>query len=149
MIMQKMRRAGHAPPKSKAGFYPVAPPRPPTGLKEGCRLCAASTRNDGFPSLRITPAIRLFRAKHATHCFIVIFLIRAAAFQSGTGVASIQATTLTKERIMKLQFGQNQLVLELSNAPFAWFHGQTERMSLTSLSLLFVQFSLFARQPAI
>ncbi|MHB1145115.1 MAG: hypothetical protein ACYCZS_09480 [Thiobacillus sp.] len=49
---------------------------------------------------------------------------------------------------MKLQFGQSQLVLELSNTPFAWFHGETERMSLTSLSLLFVQFSLFARQPA-
>jgi hypothetical protein len=50
---------------------------------------------------------------------------------------------------MKLQFGQKQLVLELSNAPFAWFHGQTERMSLTSLSLLFVQFSVFARQPSV
>ena len=47
---------------------------------------------------------------------------------------------------MKLQFGQTQLVLELSNAPFAWFYGHTERMSLTSLSVLFVQFSLFARQ---
>ncbi|MDP3419945.1 MAG: hypothetical protein Q8R61_12545 [Thiobacillus sp.] len=50
---------------------------------------------------------------------------------------------------MKLQLGQNQLVLELSTSPFAWFHGETERMSLTSLSLLFVQFSLFARQPAV
>ena len=49
---------------------------------------------------------------------------------------------------MKLQFGQKQLVLELSPSPFAWFHGQTERMSLTSLSVMFVQFSLFARQPA-
>lgn len=49
---------------------------------------------------------------------------------------------------MKLQLGQTQLVLELSSSPFAWFHGQTERMSLTSLSLMFVQFSLFARQPA-
>jgi len=49
---------------------------------------------------------------------------------------------------MKLQFGQNQLVLELSASPFAWYHGKTERMSLTSLSLMFVQFSLFARQPA-
>ena len=58
-------------------------------------------------------------------------------------------TPLIKERIMKLQFGQNQLVLEISTSPFAWFHGQTERMSLTSLSLLFVQFSLFARQPAV
>jgi hypothetical protein len=56
---------------------------------------------------------------------------------------------LTKENIMKLQFGQNQLVLELSTSPFAWFHGETERMSLTSLSLLFVQFSVFARQPAV
>lgn len=49
---------------------------------------------------------------------------------------------------MKLQFGQKQLVLELSKTPFAWFRGHTERMRLTSLSLLFVQFSLFARQPA-
>lgn len=48
---------------------------------------------------------------------------------------------------MKLQFGKKQLILELSTSPFAWFHGQTERMSLTSLSLLFVQLSLFARQP--
>ena len=47
---------------------------------------------------------------------------------------------------MKLQFGQNQLVLELSSSPFAWFHGQTERMSLTSISVLFLQFSRFARR---
>jgi hypothetical protein len=60
-----------------------------------------------------------------------------------------QANLSTKETIMKLQLGKNQLVLELSNAPFAWFHGQTERMSLTSLSVLFVQFSLFARQPQV
>jgi hypothetical protein len=51
------------------------------------------------------------------------------------------------ENNMKLQFGQRQLVLELSKTPFAWFQGQTERMRLTSLSLLFVQLSLFARQP--
>jgi hypothetical protein len=69
-----------------------------------------------------------------------------AIHPGGTGVASNQATPLTKEHIMKLQFGQKQLVLELSTSPFAWFHGQTERMSLTSLSLLFVQFSMFARQ---
>jgi len=75
-------------------------------------------------------------------------LLRIVADRDGTGVASIQATTLTKERIMKLQLGQNQFVLELSKSPFAWFHGQTERMSLTSLSLMFVQFSLFARQSA-
>lgn len=49
---------------------------------------------------------------------------------------------------MKVQIGKKQLVLELSKSPFAWFHGQTERMSLTSLSLMFVQFSVFARQPA-
>lgn len=49
---------------------------------------------------------------------------------------------------MKLQLGRNQLVLELSKSPFAWFRGQTERMRLTSLSFLFVQFSVFARQPA-
>jgi hypothetical protein len=49
---------------------------------------------------------------------------------------------------MKLQFGQKQLVLELSRSPIAWFHGETGRMRLTSLSLLFVQFSLFVRQPA-
>jgi hypothetical protein len=67
---------------------------------------------------------------------------------NGTDIASIQAPPSRKERIMKLQFGKNQLVLEHSASPFAWFHGQTERMSLTSLSLLFVQFSLFARQPA-
>jgi hypothetical protein len=77
-----------------------------------------------------------------------MFYIERATARGGTRVASIQATTLSKERIMKLQFGQNQLVLELSSSPFAWFHGQTERMSLTSLSLLFVQFSLFARQQA-
>jgi hypothetical protein len=57
--------------------------------------------------------------------------------------------TPTKEITMKLQFGHNQLVLELSPSPFAWFHGHTQRMSLTSLSLLFVQFSLFARQPVL
>jgi len=54
-----------------------------------------------------------------------------------------------KERIMKLQFGQTQLVLALSDSPFDWFYGHTERMSLTSLSLLFVQFSVFARQPSV
>jgi hypothetical protein len=77
-----------------------------------------------------------------------LFFYRPRNGPRGTGVASIQASNPTKEIIMKLQFGQNQLVLELSDTPFAWFHGETERMSLTSLSLLFVQFSLFARQPA-
>ena len=50
---------------------------------------------------------------------------------------------------MRLQFGKKQLVLQLSTSPFAWSHGQTERMGLTSLSLLFAQFSLFAPQPAV
>ena len=50
---------------------------------------------------------------------------------------------------MKIQFGQNQLVLELSPSPFAWFHGHTQRMSLTSLSVMVVQFSFFARQPSL
>ncbi len=49
---------------------------------------------------------------------------------------------------MKLQLGQKQLVLGLSKSPFTWFHRQTRRMSLTSLSLLFVQLSWFARQPS-
>jgi hypothetical protein len=78
--------------------------------------------------------------------FYLCFFCHVQGYPDGTGIASIQATTPLKERIMKLQFGKNQLVLELSSSPFAWFHGQTERMSLTSLSLLFVQFSLFARQ---
>jgi hypothetical protein len=78
------------------------------------------------------------------------FIFSSHAYRPiGTGIAGIQASPLTQERIMKLQFGKNQVVLELSASPFAWFHGQTERMSLTSLSLLFVQFSLFARQPAL
>jgi hypothetical protein len=84
----------------------------------------------------------------ATHCFINDYFCHLRPHPAGTGVASIRASNPTKEIIMKLQFGQNQLVLELSKSPFAWFHGQTERMSLTSLSLMFVQFSLFARQPA-
>ncbi len=50
---------------------------------------------------------------------------------------------------MKFQFGDSQLVIELSPSAFAWFHGHTQRMSLTSLSILFVQFSLFARQPGL
>jgi hypothetical protein len=57
--------------------------------------------------------------------------------------------TRTQERSMTLQFGQHQLVLELSKSAFAWFQGQTGRMRLTSLSLLFVQFSVFARHPTV
>jgi hypothetical protein len=61
----------------------------------------------------------------------------------------IRHPTFIQERIMKVNFGQTQLVLALSSSPFGWFYGHTERMSLTSLSLLFVQFSLFARQPSV
>lgn len=50
---------------------------------------------------------------------------------------------------MKFQFGNSQLVIELSSSAFGWFHGNTQRMSLTSLSVLFVQFSYFARQPGL
>lgn len=60
----------------------------------------------------------------------------------------VDGHALHADNKMKLQLGQKQLVLELSRTPFAWFRGHTERMRLTSLSLLFVQFSLFARQPA-
>jgi len=83
------------------------------------------------------------------HLFYLYFFRHGHCCSDGTGIASIQASKPTKEHIMKLQFGKNQLVLEPSSSPFAWFHGQTEHMSLTSLSLLFVQFSLFARQPAV
>jgi hypothetical protein len=48
-----------------------------------------------------------------------------------------------KETIMKVRFGKNLFMMELSSQPFAWFQGETERMRLFSLSLLFIQFSLF------
>ena len=50
---------------------------------------------------------------------------------------------------MKFQFGHSQLVVELSPSAFAWFHGHTQRMSLTSMTVLFVQVSFFARQPGL
>jgi hypothetical protein len=52
--------------------------------------------------------------------------------------------TLRKEAIMKILIGKNMYAMELSAKPFAWFQGETERMRLFSLSLLFVQFSMFA-----
>jgi hypothetical protein len=79
---------------------------------------------------------------------IVIFWNPSSTYRLAQAL-HIFRQTLSQEHIMKLQFGKNQLVLELSKSPFAWFYGQTERMSLTSLSLLFVQFSLFARHPAV
>jgi len=109
---------------------------------------AISTRVDGFPSTRFPIAPLRPAGGFSSSCFIEGFLYQVTTRRGGTGIARYQATPPTQERIMKLQFGQKQLVLELSASPFAWFYGQTERMSLTSLSLLFVQFSLFARQPA-
>ncbi|HYP67417.1 MAG TPA: hypothetical protein VEP67_04095 [Thiobacillaceae bacterium] len=44
---------------------------------------------------------------------------------------------------MKLRLGKNLFMMELSSQPFAWFQGETERMRLISLSLLFIQFSMF------
>ena len=44
---------------------------------------------------------------------------------------------------MKVRFGKNLFMMELTSRPFAWFQGETERMRLLSLSFLFVQFSLF------
>jgi hypothetical protein len=52
------------------------------------------------------------------------------------------------EDAMKLQFDQKQLVLGFSKSPLTWFHSQTRHLRLTSLSLLFVQLSWFARQPS-
>ncbi|MGA7179121.1 MAG: hypothetical protein WBX11_05965 [Thiobacillaceae bacterium] len=49
---------------------------------------------------------------------------------------------------MKIRIGKNMYAMELSSKPFAWFEGETERMRLISLSLLFVQFSMFARRLA-
>lgn len=49
---------------------------------------------------------------------------------------------------MKVRIGNNMYVMELSNKPFSWFEGETERMRLISLSLLFVQFSMFASRLA-
>jgi hypothetical protein len=51
-----------------------------------------------------------------------------------------------KETIMKVRFGKNLLMMELSSRPFAWFQGETERMRLSSLCFLFIQFSLFGRR---
>lgn len=85
------------------------------------------------------------------------FYPRRMLLQTGMSLAldwvSRNTTRLTlnrqKERIMKFQIGHSQLVIELSASPFAWFHGHTQRMSLTSLSVLFVQFSFFAPQSGL
>jgi hypothetical protein len=51
-----------------------------------------------------------------------------------------------KGNIMKVRIGNNMYAMELSSRPFSWFQGETERMRLFSLSLLFVQFSYFAHR---
>ncbi|MDA8113570.1 MAG: hypothetical protein M0Z43_02430 [Acidithiobacillus sp.] len=47
---------------------------------------------------------------------------------------------------MKLNIGKNLFVMDFSSQAFSWFQGETERMSLTSISVLFLQFSFFARR---
>lgn len=47
---------------------------------------------------------------------------------------------------MRVRLGNNLLVLEASKSLFAWFQGETQRMRLTSFSLLFVQLSYFAQR---
>ena len=122
---------------------------PPRFVRSACRLFNASTRDDGFPSIHVTACACITNRPHASICFICTFFVTTPAVQMAQALQVFRQASQPKEYIMKLQFGKNQLVLELSASPFAWFHGQTERMSLTSLSLLFVQFSLFARQPAV
>jgi hypothetical protein len=146
MIMQKMRRAEHAPLKSlKPDFTPTWAP-----TRSGSRPFAVSTPVDGFSSAHASAPTGPFKPDFASLCFVDLFFrhIATARLAQALHVMQVIRQPLAKERSMKLQFGKNQLVLELSASPFAWFHGQTERMSLTSLSLLFVQFSLFAHQPA-
>jgi hypothetical protein len=137
-----LRRAGHAPPESKAGFYPDPDP-----AHSGRLLIASSSLGDGKTSVRAD--VFCFDAKHeiAICCFHESFFDVLTLVQVAQRLQEIRQHP-HKESIMKLQFGKNQLVLELSKSPFAWFYGHTERMSLTSLSLMFVQFSLFARQTA-
>jgi hypothetical protein len=56
---------------------------------------------------------------------------------------------IIEEKIMRVRLGNNLLVLEASKSLFAWFQGETQRMRLTSFSLMFVQLSVFAhRAPA-
>lgn len=50
---------------------------------------------------------------------------------------------------MRVRLGNNLLVLEMNKSLFAWFQGETQRMRLTSLCLMFIQLSVFAqRAPA-
>ncbi len=50
---------------------------------------------------------------------------------------------------MRVRLGNNLLVLEMNKSLFAWFQGETERMRLTSMCLMFIQLSVFAhRSPA-
>jgi hypothetical protein len=102
-----------------------------------------------FRQVAVPIQVTFFGTRSQCIVLLAFFCACARPIRVAQALQVFRQPTPIKEHIMKLQFGQNQLVLELSHSPFAWFHGQTERMSLTSLSLLFVQFSLFARQPAI
>jgi hypothetical protein len=71
--------------------------------------------------------------------------------RSGTSVAlsSARSERFFEEKIMRVHVGSNLLVLEMNKSLFAWFQGETERMRLTSMCLMFVQLSVFAqRSPA-
>jgi hypothetical protein len=49
---------------------------------------------------------------------------------------------------MTLHLGKTLCILESTSSAFAWFHGETQRMQLISLSLFFLQISLFAPRLA-
>lgn len=140
-----MRRVAARRPKGKPNSTVSC-----TGARQAPspQLLKAWTMDDGFPSLRADRGRPSPSPGAAKGCFVGIFYRAVESPKIGTGIATGYSDSAKRECIMKLQFGQNQLVLEISKTPFAWFHGHTERMSLTSLSLMFVQFSLFARQPA-
>jgi hypothetical protein len=82
MIMQKMRRAEHVPPESKAGFYPVVRSRPGRGA-DG--LFLAPTRIDHFPSACAT-ALRSAFQPASSRCFVG-FSLTASARPAGPAMA--------------------------------------------------------------
>jgi hypothetical protein len=138
MIMQGVRRAGHASLNRKADFTPS-----PARSRAGCLPADTGRRKTVSPYMALHP---FFRPHHAANCFLVCFLAPLRHASVARLLRAIRQPPRA-ENIMKLQLGQKQLVLEFSKSPFAWFQGRTERMRLTSLSLLFVRFSVFARQP--
>ena len=162
--MYKMRRAEHVPLKSQSRILPWTRLRTmEVGTSWDQRNRVAAIRMGPlipvdclplrhgvtvFRQIACPVQVTLFGTRLQHLVLLTLFCTRPISVRVAQALQVFRQPTPIKEHIMKLQFGQNQLVLELSHTPFAWFHGQTERMSLTSLSLLFVQFSLFARQPA-